>query len=52
VVTFKNKVYAEVMLKEINTGTILSQSFQSSTVKNINDAADNLLAPLIVKSFG
>jgi hypothetical protein len=40
VVTFKNKVYAEVMLKEIATGTILSQSFQTSTVKSINDAAD------------
>jgi hypothetical protein len=52
VVTFKNKVYAEVMLKEITTGNVLSQSYQSSTVKSINDAADYLLAPMIVKSFG
>ena len=40
------------MLKEIATGHDLSQSYQSSTGKSVNDAADYLLAPLIVKSFG
>lgn len=40
------------MLKEIATGNVLSQSYQSSTVKSINDATDYLLAPLIVMSFG
>lgn len=48
IVTFKNKIYAEMLLKDINTGKITSQSFQSSTVKAINDAADNAFAPLIV----
>jgi hypothetical protein len=52
IVQFKHKIYVEALLKDSVTGIVENQSYQASTLKAVNDAAPNQLAPLIVKSFG
>jgi hypothetical protein len=42
----------EVLLKDATTGVVESQSYQASSLKSVNDASPNQLAPLILQSFG
>ena len=51
-VTYKHKVYAELLLRDSATGLVENFAWQASTVKPVNDAAYNQLAPMTVKSFG
>ena len=50
--TFKNKVYIEANLVNSVTGQIIAGSYSVSTLKPVNDVTQNLLPPLIMKSYG
>lgn len=52
VVKFKNKVYAEVILKDAETGLIDNRAFAASTLKPVHEAGQFQLAPLIVTAYG
>lgn len=51
-VTFKNKVYAEVLLRDIASGDVIKQTYQTSNVLSVNAQAQQLISPPTVKSFG
>ena len=49
-ITFKNKLYADLLLYDSVSNT--QQSFQTSTMKAINDVSQEPIAPLILMAFG
>lgn len=50
--TFKNKLYAELLLADSTTGTLLPQTYSTSTVAAINSASQYQLTAPIMTSHG
>ena len=49
VVTYKNKLFAELLFEDPNGGL---KTYEHSTLKPVRDQSQNLLAPPVIKSVG
>ena len=49
VVTYKNKLFAELLFEDPNGGL---KTYEYSTLKPVRDQSQNLLAPPVIKSVG